>query len=223
MSAVFQPFGLKPVYHESGIDRPVLFNASFWTGSTNTKFYNTATTFYQFTPVTISATGVVDVVQAVAGAATNTQIYGIFYGAEYNTPTGERRNSKYFVDGLASTTGDAQVIFWILTDLNAVFEIQANGSIANGAIGGEYNFVASGTGTVSNGTVIGTGGGSGFSTAGLNATEVGTGVQGQVRVVGLGREVSYPGNTPNAWGDAFTIVQVKLANTSNAAVKPNLS
>ena len=223
MSAVFQPFGLKPVYSESGIDRAARFDASFWTGSVNTKFYNTATTFYQYSPLTISAAGVVDVVQAVGGAATNTQIYGVFIGAEYNTPTGERRNSKYFVDGLASTTGDAQVWFWVLTDLGVVFEIQANGPVANGTVGGEFNFIASGAGAVGGGIVLGTGGGAGFSTAGIAAAEVAGAAQGQVRCVGLGRGQAGVNTGPNLWNDAFTVLQVRLANTSNAAVKPNLS
>lgn len=223
MSAVLQPFGLKPVYHPSGLDRPVRFDASFWTGSANNKFYNTATTFYEYQPLTLSAGGVLDAVVATAGAATNTQVYGVFLGAEFNTPTGERRNSKYFVDGLASTTGDAQVYFWIMTDLNVVYEIQAEGPIANGAIGGQYNFSTTAGRTTTSGTVIGTGGGSGFSTCAISNTEVGTGVQGQVRVVGLGRDIAYPGSVPNVWGDAFTVVQVMLANSSLSAVKPNLS
>lgn len=223
MSAVLQPFGLKPVYHPTGIDRPVRFDATFWTGSANTKFYNSATTFYEYQPLTISAAGVVDAVASVASASTNTQIYGIFMGAEYNTGTGERRVTKYFVDGLASSTGDANVWFWILTQPDVTFEIQAEGSISNGAIGGQFNFSATAGRTPTSGILIGTGGGAGFSTCALNPTEVATGAQGQVRVTNLGRAISYPGTVPNAWGDAFTVVQVQLANTSLVAVKPNLS
>ena len=61
-------------------------------------------------------------------------------------------------------------------------------------------------------------GGAGFSTTALAASAVGTGNQGQVRVVGLGREAAYPAGNTNQWGDAYTIVQVQIAN--NAFLAP---
>ena len=35
---------------------------------------------------------------------------------------------------------------------------------------------------------------------------------GQLRCVGLGREAAYPAGQTNAWGDAYTILQVQIAN-----------
>ena len=221
MSTVLQPFGLKPVFHPSGLDRPVRFDATFWTGSANTKFYNTATTFYAFQPVTISATGVIDAAAQAGAGTTASQIYGVFLGAEYNTGTGERRVSKYYQDGFASTSGDAQVVFIIETDPDMVYEVQAEGPVANGAVGGEFNFSATAGRTTGAGTIIGTGGGSGFSTTAISNTEVASAAQGQVRCVGIGRAFS-PGNTLNLWGDAFTVLQVKIANNSFVAPKTNL-
>jgi hypothetical protein len=52
-------------------------------------------------------------------------------------------------------------------------------------------------------------------------TAVASGAQGQVRVVGLGREAAFPAGETNAWGDTYTIVQVKIAN--NAFVAPKVS
>jgi hypothetical protein len=49
------------------------------------------------------------------------------------------------------------------------------------------------------------------------ATPVASGAQGQVRVVGLGRETAYPAGSTNAWGDAYTIVQVQISNNQFAA------
>jgi hypothetical protein len=37
----------------------------------------------------------------------------------------------------------------------------------------------------------------------------------------LGREVAFPAGETNAWGDTYTIVQVKIAN--NAFVAPKVS
>jgi len=51
----------------------------------------------------------------------------------------------------------------------------------------------------------------------LLATAVGSGNQGQVRVVGLGREVANPAGNTNQWGDAYTIVQVQISNNQFAA------
>ena len=80
----------------------------------------------------------------------------------------------------------------------------------------EYNFDATNNPTV--GYSIGNGG-AGFSQTALAATSVALGAQGQVKVVGLGREAAFPAGQTNAWGDAYTIVQVIIANNSFVAPK----
>jgi hypothetical protein len=97
---------------------------------------------------------------------------------------------------------------WIFQDPEIVYEIQANGSLANTKVGQEFNFTA-----VTSGQIIGNGG-LGTSTAALDVTDVAAGTQAQVQVVGLGREID------NAWGDTATIVNVKIAN--EAFVAPNV-
>jgi hypothetical protein len=99
-----------------------------------------------------------------------------------------------------------------------VYEAQANGSVTSAAIGSQYNFSGATGFTTADGYTIGVGG-AGFSTTALASAAVGTGVQGQVRVVGLGREVAYPSGETNAWGDTYTIVQVQIANNTFAAPK----
>lgn len=213
MSSVLAPTGLTPVSHPSGIDRATIFNATTYASGTATKLYNTATTFYDGMPLTITAAGLVDVAPSVAAAGSNTRIYGVFKGAEFTDAVGRRAVSSWYVDSLASTTTDPNVWFWIYTDPNQVFEIQAEGSITGAAIGGEFNFSATAGRLPSSGTVIP--GGVGYSTCALNPTEVATGTQGQVRVVEIGRGID------NAFGDTYTKVRVVMANYVQYVPAPN--
>ena len=88
---------------------------------------------------------------------------------------------------------------YVITDPNVVYEIQADGSMAQTSVGNEYLFtnITSGSSTT------------GLSQATLgSATAVGNGNQGQMRVVDLGQGVD------NAWGDSYTVVRVQLSSTN---------
>jgi len=215
MSTVFQPFGLKPVYHPSGLDRATAFAGTntYNPGTTYTAPYSLSSgqSFWQFQPVAITTTGQLTIANQTAGSG---KVFGVFDGVEYTNSDGRRSVAKY----AAKTTLDAStnIIFWIFSDPALVYEAQINGSATTAAIGTEYNFDTTTGSTVTDGYAIGNGG-AGFSTTALLATAVGTGNQGQVRVVGLGREVAYPGGYNNAWGDAYTIVQVQICNNQFAA------
>lgn len=219
MSATFKPFGLKPVYHPSGLDRAVPFvgTNTFVTGSTFTAPYSLGSgeTFYQYQPVSLTASGQLTIANQTAASGT---VYGVFDGVEYTTAEGRRTVGK----SASKVTLDAatQIVFWIFADPAIVYEAQVNGSASTGSIGRQYNFDTTAGSLVTSGYTIGTGG-AGFSTTALLATPVATTVQGQVRVVGLGREVAYPTGELNAWGDNFTIVQVQIAN--NTFVAPKVS
>jgi hypothetical protein len=219
MSATFKPFGLKPVYHPSGLDRAVPFvgTNTFVTGSTFTAPYSLSAgeTFFQYQPVSLTASGQLTIANQTAASGT---VYGVFDGVEYTTAEGRRTVGK----SASKATLDAatQIVFWIFADPAIVYEAQVNGSASTGSIGRQYNFDTTAGSLVTSGYTIGTGG-AGFSTTALLATPVATTVQGQVRVVGLGREVAYPTGELNAWGDAFTIVQVQIAN--NTFVAPKVS
>jgi len=220
MSTTFRPFGMKPVYHPSGLDRSVPFvgTNSFNAGTTFSAPYSLSSgqSFYQYQPVGLTASGQLAI--AATSAATS-PVYGVFDGVEYTTAEGRRTVGK----NAAKTTLDAatQIVFWIFQDPSLVYEAQVNGSATTAAIGSQYDFTSATGYTTADGYTIGIGG-AGFSTCALAATEVGTGVQGQVRVVGLGREVAYPAGELNAWGDAYTIVQVQIANNSFAAPKTSI-
>jgi len=221
MSTTFKPFGMKPVYHPSGLDRSVPFvgTNSFVAGNTGYSApysLSSGQTFFQYTPVGLTASGQLAI--AATSAATS-PVYGVFDGVEYTTAEGRRTLGKSASKATLDAASD--IVFWIFQDPALVYEAQVEGSATSAAIGSQYNFSATTGYTTADGYTIGVGG-AGFSTAALAATEVGTGVQGQVRVVGLGREVAYPTGELNAWGDAYTIVQVQIANNAFVAPKTSL-
>lgn len=215
MSTTYQPFGLKPAYHPSGLDRAIQFvgTNSFQAATDNT--YNapygltSGQAFYQYQPVGINSSG--QLVPAATLAATS-RMFGVFDGVEFTDSQGRRSVAKW----ASKTTLDAstQIIFWIFSDPALVYEAQVNGSVATTAIGQEYNFDATNNPTV--GYSIGNGG-AGFSQTALAASPVAAGAQGQVKVVGLGREAAFPAGQTNAWADAYTIVQVQIANSQIVA------
>ena len=219
MSTTYQPFGLKPAYHPSGLDRATQFvgTNSFQAATDNT--YNapygltSGQAFYQYQPVGINSSG--QLVPAATLAATS-RMFGVFDGVEFTDSQGRRSVAKW----ASKTTLDAstQIIFWVFSDSALVYEAQVNGSVATSAIGLEYNFDATNTPTV--GYSIGNGG-AGFSQTALAASPVAAGAQGQVKVVGLGREAAFPAGQTNAWADAYTIVQVQIANSQ--IVAPSIS
>jgi hypothetical protein len=217
MSTTFKPFGLKPVYHPSGLDRAVPFvgTNSFVAGTSYSAPYSLTTgqSFFQYQPVGLTASGQLTI---AATAAATSPVYGVFDGVEYTTAEGRRTLGK----NASKATLDAatSIVFWIFQDPALVYEAQVQGSATTAAIGTQYNFSAASGYTTADGYTIGVGG-AGFSTTALAATAVASGAQGQVRVVGLGREVAYPTGELNAWGDAFTIVQVQIANNSFVAPK----
>lgn len=217
MSTTLRPFGMKPIFHPSGLDRAVPFAGtnSFITGVTYTAPYSLSAgqSFFQYQPVGITTSGQLTI---AATAAATSPVYGVFDGVEYTTAEGRRTLGKSI--SKVSLDAASAIVFWIFQDPSLVYEIQAAGSVTSAAIGSQYNFSATATQTTADGYTIGTGG-AGFSTTALAASAVASGAQGQVRVVGLGREVAFPSGELNAWGDTYTIVQVELANNTFRAPK----
>lgn len=218
MSTTFKPFGLKPVYHPSGLDRAVPFigTNSFSTGGVFSAPYSITAgqAFYQYQPVTLNSTGQLGIAPTSAISGT---VYGVFDGVEFTDSQGRRSVAKWIsYEALAAST---QIVFWIFQDPSLVYEAQVNGSAGTDSIGKQYEFDGTSGSSTTDGTSIGVGG-AGFSTTALAASASSS--QGQVRVVGLGREVAYPAGENNAWGDAYTIVQVQIANNSFVAPKAPL-
>jgi hypothetical protein len=132
------------------------------------------------------------VILPVVDTTTNSGLVsGAFAGVEWTDTTGRRRVSNYWP---ASTSGTA-IVAYFYNDQQIVYEIQADGSIAQTAIGNEANlsnFTAGSTTT-------------GLSQMTLSSTLVGSGSAGQFRIVDL---APYP---DNAWGDAYTVVRVQIS------------
>lgn len=198
MSATLRPFGLKPAYHPSGLDRATPF--------TGVVTAPVSGAIYQYTPVSIASDGSLQ----VSGAdPTGSKIYGVFDGVEYTDAQGRRTVSKWFGNALGTATN---VVAYVWADPELVYEVQANGAVNNSAVGREFNFSTTAGQTVTDGQIIGNGG-LGQSTTAISATATTIGTQGQVQCVGLGRAID------NSWGDANTVLQVKIAN--NKLVAPN--
>ena len=198
MSATNAPFGLRPAFHPTGLDRaqalangitsglavnilkgqPVVYSVAATVGSTGA---SNGTIIPAATPGNSAATS-------------GYQVTGAFAGCEWTDTTGRRRVSNYWPSG---TTG-TQIVAYFYNDLNIVYEIQADGSLSQTSIGGEYNFSA-----ITGGSTT-----TGLSQCTLaSASAQSSGAQGQMRVVDLAPLVD------NAWGDAYTVVRVQLAYT----------
>ena len=178
MSATNAPFGLRPAFHPSGLDRAQALANGITSGYSSN--------ILKGQPVKYSASAGVIVV-ASAGAAWS----GAFAGVEWTDSTGRRRVSNYWPANTTFITGSCVAYFY--NDNNIVYEIQSDATIAQTSIGIEYNF--------SNTT-------NGSTTTGLSActlgvsTAIGNGSQGDMRVVDI---APYP---DNAWGDSYVVLRV---------------
>jgi len=183
MSSVSAPFGLRPAYFPTGLERAQALTNGIPSGYSSNILKGQAV---QYNPNNGTILPVVD-------TSTNSgKVSGSFQGVEFTDTTGRRRVSNYWP---ASTTG-TNIIAYFYNDQQIVYEIQSDGSIAQTAIGNEANlsnFTAGSTTT-------------GLSQMTLSATLVGSGSNGQFRIVDL---APYP---DNAWGDAYTVVRVQVSN-----------
>lgn len=192
MSATSAPFGLRPAFHPSGLDRAQALAGGIASGYASDILKGQAVKY-------VAATGNIQPVTATSDA-----LSGAFAGVEWTDTTGRRRVSNYWPANTAYQTGSCVAYFY--NDPNIVYEIQADGSVAQTAIGTDANLsnFASGSNVT------------GLSQATLNATVLATGVQGQVQILDI---APYPGND---WGDAYTIVRVQVARRQISAVVPGI-
>ena len=188
MSATSAPFGLRPAFHPSGLDRAQALAGGIVSGYTSN--------ILKGQPVQYGTTANSGTLGTIIIATTSGAWSGAFAGVQWTDTTGRARVSNYWPASTAYTAGTCVAYFY--NDQNIVYEIQADGSMAQTTIGNEYNFtnIAAGSTTT------------GLSQATLgSATAVGNGSQGQMRVVDV---APYPGND---WGDAYTIVRVVNSNS----------
>jgi len=188
MSSTLAPFGLRPAYHPSGLDRAQSLANGIVSGYSSN--------ILKGQPVQYGTTANGGTVGTIIAAAATGAWAGAFAGVQWTDTTGRTRISNYWAANTAYTAGSCTAFFY--NDVDLVYEIQADNTLAQTAIGNEYNFtnITAGSATT------------GLSQATLGAsTAVGNGAQGQMRVVDLSQ------NVDNAWGDAYTVVRVVNANS----------
>lgn len=174
------PFGLKPSFHPSGTIRSVA--GTITTGYASNIFMNS--------PIGIIADG--SIALAAAGGTGITGACGVFQGVEYQmTATGPRIVSNMWPASMAAT----QIVAYYTLDPNIVYEVQASATLAQSAIGAQYDWSTNDTNA---GNTI-----TGLSSVTLNAAS--GAANAGLRVIGL-----TPG-PDNAWGDPFPVVQVQLS------------
>ena len=192
MSATSAPFGLRPAFHPSGLDRAQALAGGITSG------YGTAILKGQAVQYSPNA----GVILPVLDTTTNSGLVsGAFAGVEWTDTTGRRRVSNYWP---ASTTYIAgSCIAYFYNDQQIVYEIQTDATMAQTAIGNEANlsnFAAGSTTT-------------GLSQMTLSASLVGSGSTGQFRIVDIAPYAD------NAWGDPYVIVRVQVSNPQFVAAK----
>jgi hypothetical protein len=179
MSATSAPFGLRPAFHPSGLDRAQALAGGIASA------YNADILKGQ--PVKYDTGGTI-----VPAAATEAFV-GAFAGVEWTDTTGRRRVSNYWPANTAYQTGSCVAYFY--NDPNIVYEIQADGTLTQAAIGDEADL--SNTTAGSNVT--------GLSQCTLSTTLAGANGLKQMRIVDL---APYP---DNAWGDTYVIVRATIS------------
>lgn len=182
MSATLAPFGLRPIYNMVGGVRPRAYIGGI------SAAYNAS--LYRGSAIKLATTGVIQI------AANAADMSGVFAGCEYTDSQGRRQYVPYWP---ASTTSTDRVA-WVWDEPGTIFEAQAEGSLAQTAIGDQADF------SVASGYAVGDGNTTtGLSTCALSTTLAGAGNQGMLRIVDRSLRVD------NDWGDTYTIVQVMLA------------
>ena len=198
MSTTSAPFGLRPAFHPSGLDRAQALAGGIVSGYSNNILKGQPVVYSTAALTTGGSTnGTLTTATAPgSGSASSYPWVGAFSGVEWTDVTGRRRVSNYWPANTAYQAGSCVAYFY--NDINIVYEIQADATMAQTAIGNEYPFsnIAAGSTTT------------GLSQCTLNAGgAVGNGVQGQLRVVDI---APYPGND---WGDLFPIVRVVVSQS----------
>ena len=187
MSSTNAPFGLRPSFHPTGLDRAAALTDGIVSGY--------ASNILKGQPVKYDTSGVIQA--AAAGDA----FLGAFAGVQWVDTTGRPRISNYWPANTAYVTGSC--IAYYYTDANIVYDIQADGPMAQTTLGAQSDFSAVTAGSTT----------TGLSQCTISTSVVAAGSSAQLKIVGL-----TPG-VDNAWGDAYTVVQVQVNESQlNASV-----
>lgn len=142
-------------------------------------------------PVKLGTNGTLEV------AAAGERFIGTFCGVEFTNTQGRRLVDNKWISG----TVGSEIVAYATLDPSMVYEIQADGPVNVTNIGNQADFTVAGSGS----TVTG------LSTMMLATSTLTDSAAAQLRIIGI---ASGPNNAP---GDAFTIVQVQIAEHQNVA------
>lgn len=178
MSSINAPFGMRPAFFPTGLERAQALSNGIPSAYGSNILKGQAVKY-------VASSGTI-------APVTGTEAFcGSFQGVEWTDTTGRRRVSNYWPSG---TTG-TDVVAYFYNDPLIVYEIQADGSVAQTSVGEQANLSNLTAGSTT----------TGLSQSTMSAT-ISTSTQAQLRIVDLGQGVD------NAWGDAFTVVRVQIAN-----------
>ena len=122
MSATNAPFGLRPAFHPSGLDRAfALANGIQAVSTSGNVSAGYASNILKGQPVKMNTAGYIEV------ATTGDAFLGAFAGVEWTDATGRRRVSNYWPANESFQVGS--VVAYFYQDANIVYEIQAAAEI----------------------------------------------------------------------------------------------
>ncbi len=133
----------------------------------------------------------------IQAAAIGDRFIGTFQGVEFTDSDGRRRVSNKWTASTAAT----DIVAYVTLDPTIVYEIQANGSIAVTDIGKQADFT-----TITAGSTV-----TGLSALMLDTATLTDSGNASLRIIDVA-----PG-PDNAFGDAYTIVQVQISEHQNVA------
>lgn len=135
MSSTAAPFGLKPIYHPSGLIRPVVLTDGILSTYSSAILKGQA--------IKMATTGVIQA--CAAGDA----MLGSFAGVEWTDTTGRARVSNYWPANTAYLAGSCRAYFY--SDAEIVYEMQADGSLTQASVGDEADLTNATAGSTTTG------------------------------------------------------------------------
>jgi hypothetical protein len=129
MSATSAPFGLRPVMHQSGVNRPSAYTIA--TGY--------ASNILQNQPIKIGTNGTIE------AAAIGERFIGTFQGVEYTDTLGKRVYAPMWIANVAAT----DIVAYTTEDPLITYEIQSDAALTVAMIGEQFDFT-----TISAGSTV---------------------------------------------------------------------
>ena len=135
MSATSAPFGFRPAYHPTGLDRATALANGIASGYT--------TGILKGQPVALDTNG--NIIIATAGSA----FIGVFAGVEYTDVSGRRQINNQWPASTAFQTGSCIAYFY--QEQTIVYEVQSNATLAQTSIGDQANMASATAGSTTTG------------------------------------------------------------------------